>query len=113
MNDEMPSLPDQKQSMTKPWVAWILAATVMPSLSILVMGKNGNDVGGTVAVIILAMVAQLACSIWLAKILAARGGKSGAFVAIVALGLMLASIAIGTASYFAACISLGPALNFH
>lgn len=99
--------------MTKAWVAWILSATVMPSLALLSMGKNGNELGGTIAIILLAMVAQLACSIWLAKILAARGGKSGAFEAIVGILLVLASIVIGTASFFAACISVGPALNFH
>ncbi len=112
MSDQTPP-PIPKKSMTKAWVAWILSATVMPSLALLLMGKNANDLSGTIAIIILAMVAQLACSIWLAKILAARGGKSGAFEAIVGILLVLASIVIGTASFFAACISVGPALNFH
>lgn len=113
MNDQLPAPPHQMPSMSKPWMAWIFAASVMPALSIFLMGKNANDLSGTIAIILLAMVAQLACSIWLAKSLAARGNKSSTFIALVAVLLMVASSAIGTASFFAACVTIGPAMNLH
>lgn len=112
MSDQTPP-PIQKESMALPWVAWILAATLMPALPFLLLGKNSIDQGGSVLLVLLAIVAQLACSIWLAKLLGARRTKSGAFVAFVAILLVVASIAIGTASFFTACVSLGQALNFH
>jgi hypothetical protein len=112
MNDQSPP-PAPKKSVTLPWVAWILAATLMPALPFLLLGKNSIDQGGGILLVLLAMVSQLACSIWLAIVLGARGAKSGTFVALVAVLLVVASIAVGTASFFAACITLGPALNFH
>jgi len=112
MSDQTPP-PMQKKSMALVWIIWILAATLMPALPFLLLGKNSIDQGGGILLVLLAMVSQLACSIWLAIVLAARGSKSGAFVALVAVLLVVTSIAIGTASFFAACITIGPTLNFH
>ncbi len=98
--------------MTLPWLAWILAATVLPSLPYLLFGKHATDSVITFT-ILLAMMIQLACSIWLARVLARKGGRNTGFVVAIAVLLVMASIVIGTASFFAACATLGPALNFH
>ena len=100
MSDQTPP-PMQKKSMALVWIIWILAATLMPALPFLLLGKNSIDQGGGILLVLLAIV------------LAARGSKSGAFVALVAVLLVVTSIAIGTASFFAACITIGPTLNFH
>ena len=112
MSDQLSSLPDQQMpSMRGPWIAWIIASTLMPALPFLLIGKKGLDDG--VALIPLALMCQLGCSIWLARKMGEKLRKGPGFVVLMSFVFMIASVIIGTVSFFASCIGLGETPNFH
>jgi hypothetical protein len=116
MNEEMPPpIPSQTPgtsmqptvyvSMTPRWIAWLIASVVMPALPWLTM-TSSNDSGTSVFVMTgVALVLQLAASIWVAIGFCKRramgvGGAVGMTIV-----FMLASVAIGTAIWFSVCVA--------
>ncbi len=97
--------------MRGPWIAWIFACTLLPALPFLLIGRRGLDDG--IPLIFLAIICQLGCSIWLAVKMAAKLRKNSGYVVLMSFVFMIASVIIGTVSYFASCIGLGAAVNFH
>jgi hypothetical protein len=97
--------------MRGPWIAWILACTLLPALPFLLIGKRGLDDGG--AMIPIAILCQFGFSIWLAIRLAAKLKKSPGFAVLLTVVFMIVSIIIGTMSLFTACVTLGGPMNFH
>ncbi len=71
--------------MRGPWIAWLIACTLLPALPFLLIGKKGLDDGGPLIPLAVLM----------------------------AIVFMIASVIIGTVSFFAACVGLGEPINFH
>jgi hypothetical protein len=86
------------------WIAWVAASVALPALPWLTMSNASNDDGTSVFVLTgVALLLQLAASIALAVGFSRRrllgvGGVIGMTVV-----FMLASVAIGTAVWLAAC----------
>ena len=97
--------------MRGPWIAWIISSTLMPALPFLLIGKKGLDDG--FALIPIALLCQLGCSIWLAMKTGEKLKKGPGFVVLMSFVFMIASVIIGAVSFFASCIGLGAAMNFH
>jgi heme/copper-type cytochrome/quinol oxidase subunit 4 len=112
MSDAPPPLPGSEASMRGPWIAWIIAATLLPVLPFLLIGKRAMDNDGLMPLIFLAILCQIGCSIWLAIKMSEKLKKSSGFAFLMSVVFVIVSVIIGTASFFASCISLG-ALNFH
>lgn len=102
-----PALPPQLPepvNMAPRWVAWLVVSVIMPALPWLSVAKGGRDDGtGVIVLTIFALVLQLAASIAVAIGFCKRraigvGGAVGMTVV-----FMLASVAIGTAIWFAVC----------
>ncbi len=106
-----PPPPPATESMRGPWIAWILACTLMPALPFLLIGKKGADEG--FALIPIAILCQLGCSIWLAIKMGQKLKKGPGFAVLMSIVFMIASVIIGTVSFFASCAALGGAPNFH
>lgn len=92
-------------NMTPRWIAWIAASVIMPALPWLTIsnGGRGDDGSGVVVMTVFALVLQLAASIAVAIGFCKRraigaGGAIGMTIV-----FMLASVAIGTAIWFAVC----------
>lgn len=89
--------------MKSRWITWVLVSVLLPGLPWLFADedKDGSIIFSLTAV---ALLCQLAASIWVAVGLARnRGGRGGAAVGF-SIVFMLASVAIGTAVWFVACI---------
>jgi hypothetical protein len=99
-----PPQPPPPVNMKPRWIAWIAASILMPALPWLTMSNASNNDGTSVIVLTaLALVLQLTASIALAigfsrRRLLGVGGAIGMTVV-----FMLASVAIGTAIWLAAC----------
>lgn len=96
------------------WLFWVLASTVAPALPWATYSDKAWDDGGSVLVMTaLALILQLAASIAVAISFCRRrsfstGGAIGMTVV-----FMIASVAIGTAVWFAVCAARVAAPNFH
>ena len=113
MNEVPPPVPPSKSesvSMRGPWIAWLVACVLLPALPFLLMGEKAEDGFAFVPV---AMICQFAASIWLALRMSAKLGKGSGFVVLMTVVFMIASVIIGTVSFFAACVALGKPPNFH
>lgn len=97
--------------MRGPWIAWILSSAMLPALPFLIMGKRGLDEG--MAIIVLAILAQLGCSIWLAVMMGRKLKKGRGFAVLMTIAFMTASTVIGTVSFFASCLAANANMNFH
>lgn len=103
-----PALPPQLPepvNMTPRWIAWLVASIFMPALPWLMVNERSNDQAfqGVLAMTVFALLLQLAASIAVAMGFCKRraigaGGTIGMTVV-----FMLASVAIGTAIWFAVC----------
>jgi len=99
--------------MTPRWVSWILASTVLPALPWafrLNIDKNGDVV---MVLTLFALAVQLATSILVAAGLSKRkmlgvGGIIGFTIL-----FMMGSVAVGTAMWFAGCLTTIGNMNFH
>jgi hypothetical protein len=105
--------PASKPSMMGAWLSWIAACTLLPALPFLVLGKKALDGSGSLVFVLFAMAAQLGCSIWVPVILAKRSHRGTGFIIGLSIGLMAASVAVGTASFFGACLAADPSFNMH
>jgi hypothetical protein len=91
--------------MTPRWIAWVVASVFMPALPWLTMTEK-NDTGTSVFVMTgIALILQLAASIAVAIGFSRRrslgvGGAIGMTIV-----FMLASVAIGSAIWFAVCVA--------
>ncbi len=113
MSQLPPPLPTQdKPPVTLPWILWIVSSTLLPASPFLFDNKGIDGAAGP-PLILLALVCQLTCSIWLARLIAQRRNLGVGGVIAFVLVLMAGSVAIGMASFFGACVTIGPALNFH
>ena len=106
-----PPLP-QPQSLTTRWIAWVGAATLLPMLPWVIGGSKTLDNETAMGMLIVTVLGQLIASIFLAIGLAKRrklgvGGIIGLSVV-----FMMASVAVGTAVFFFACISV-TSFNLH
>lgn len=96
----------QMVNMTPRWIAWLLASAIMPALPWLTMSGGPNESGASVIVFtLLALALQLAASIAVAIGFSKRralgiGGAIGMSIVI-----MIASVAIGSAIWFATCLA--------
>lgn len=114
MND-LPSVPPpmpQPPEMKPRWIGWVAASTLLPILPWLVLGKKADQAAAPVALVLLgfALICQLVASIMVADGLSKKrtlgvGGTVGLSVV-----FMFASLAIGTAIFFVACVSVA---SFH
>ncbi len=99
-----PPQPPPPVNMTPRWIAWMAASVVLPALPWLSLSDASNDDGTSVFVLTgVALLLQLAASIALANGFCRRrqlgvGGAIGMTIV-----FMLASVAIGTAVWLAAC----------
>ena len=99
----------QPIDMKPRWIGWVVASTLLPTMPWIVLGKSGmkdSAAPGALLMLGIALVAQLVASIMVAvglsqKRLLGVGGSIGLSIV-----FMLASLAIGTAVFFVACISV-------
>ena len=99
-----PQLPEPV-NMVPRWIAWLVASIFMPALPWLMVNERSSDkeFQGVLAMTVLALLLQLGASIAVAMGFCKRraigvGGVIGMTVV-----FMLASVAIGTAIWFAVC----------
>ena len=113
MNEQPPPLPPPPAigSMRGPWIAWIIASTLMPALPFLLFGGKGQNSDAAV-MIPLALMCQLGCSIWLAVKVAAKLKKGPGYVVLMSFVFMITSVIIGTVSFFASCIALADTQHY-
>ena len=115
MNEEPTSAPPplpQPQSMKAQWIAWVVSATVLPALPWVVFGSKTLDEGVGITLLFFAMVCQLIASIFVAIGVSKRRALGVGGIIGLSVVFMMASVAIGTAVFFVACISLA-SFNFH
>lgn len=94
------------------WITWALVSVLLPGLPWL-FAEDDKDGSIHFALLAIALLSQLAASIWVAVGLARnRGGSGGAAVGF-SIVFMLASVAIGTAVWFVACIGFLSTQNWH
>lgn len=93
------------------WISWLLASTLLPTTPFLLIGKRGLDQG--MGLIPMALLFQLGCSIWLAVLMARKLRRGTGHVILMSFAFFFASVVIGCVSFFAACVGLGAAMNFH
>ncbi len=109
--DTPPPLP-QPQSLTTRWIAWIVAATLLPMLPWVVGGSKTLDDDTALGMLIITVLGQLIASIILAIGIAQRRKLGVGGIIGLAVVFMVASVAVGTAVFFFACISMA-SINFH
>jgi hypothetical protein len=107
-----PSATPPKPSSLAAWLCWIFAAVVMPASPFLLLGKKAMDGPACSLIILLAVAAQFLCSLWVPMVMAKRGKRGPGFVIALAIALMMASVAIGSASFFGACVAAEPHMDF-
>lgn len=101
------------QSLKSHWFAWLFTSSILPALPFLFFGGKAIDKAESFVLILVAMLAQLVASIFLARGIAARrqlgiGGIIGLSVV-----FMMGSVAIGFAVFFVACLSTFSAQGWH
>ncbi len=100
-----PPPPPPPVNMNVRWVLWVLASTITPALPWLTYSGKSSDQGTSVFLLTaLALILQLAASIAVSIGFCTRrflgvGGIIGMTIV-----FMLASVAIGTAVWFAVCV---------
>ncbi|HEY2574553.1 MAG TPA: hypothetical protein VGH65_10795 [Verrucomicrobiaceae bacterium] len=114
-SDSPPPLPPplpgpQTATVRGPWIAWIIASTLGPALPFLLAGRKGLDEG--MALIPVALSAQLICSIVLAVRMRGKLKKGPGYVVMMTFVFMIASVMVGTAAFFAACLVAQPHMDF-
>lgn len=94
------------------WITWVLVSVLLPGLPWLFADedKDGSLLFGLTAI---ALLSQLAASIWVAVGLSRNRGMGGGAAVGFSIVFMLASVAIGTAVWFAACIGFLSTQNWH
>jgi hypothetical protein len=125
MNDTPPPLPSSppplpssaarpKSSSLAAWLCWIVACTLFPASPFLIFGQNNFDAKGNEVflVLLLAVAAQIACSVWVPMSISKGGRRGPGFVIGLSFALLFASVAIGTASFFGACVAANPRMDF-
>lgn len=103
----------QPQSLKSQWLTWVLTSSILPALPFLFFGGKALDKAESFVLILVAMLAQLVASIFLARGIAMRrqlgiGGVIGLSVV-----FMMGSVAIGSAVFFVACLSTFNAQGWH
>ena len=93
-------------------IAWLLSSTVLPALPFLFFRARALDAQTLPGFIIVAVIAQFACSILLAQRISHRRGKGAAHVVLLSLVLMIASVMIGSAAFFGACVGSNVRMDF-
>lgn len=90
------------------WIMWVLASVVMPALPWLsAVGGTTNLQSTTIPLLtLLALVLQLAASIAVAIGFCKRRSIGAGGAIGMSLVFMIASVAIGTAVWFAVCVTL-------
>jgi hypothetical protein len=115
MSEPPPLLPTEtppKPSSLAAWLCWILASTVLPASPFLLLGKKGFDSPACGILVLFALAVQFGCSIWVPMVLAKRGRKGPGFVIALTVALMIASVAVGSASFFGACVAVDTRMDF-
>lgn len=103
-----PSPPPAPVDMKARWIMWVLASVVMPALPWLsAVGGTTNLQSATIPLLtLLALVLQLAASIAVAIGFCKRRSIGAGGAIGMSLVFMIASVAIGTAVWFAVCVTL-------
>lgn len=122
MSEPPPPLPPsatppsyQKPSSLAAWLCWVGASTLLPALPFFVLGDKALEGDASVLLVIFAMCMQLVCAIWLSMVLAKRVRQGAGFIIAMSVVFMVGSVAIGTASFFGACVAsnAGKSINMH
>lgn len=102
-----PSVPPPPVDMKTRWIMWVLASVVLPALPWLTAIGGSNSLQSTAIPILtlLALVLQLAASIAVALGFCKRRSIGAGGAIGMTLVFMLASVAIGTAVWFAVCVA--------
>ena len=97
--------PDPTINMGSRWLAWVLAAVVLPVLGWFVLAVFKNE-GISVVVLLtaFALLCQFVTSVLVAQGFCARRGSGVGAVFGMTIVFFLASVAIGTAVWFAGCM---------
>lgn len=95
--------PAEPVRMKPRWISWVFASVVLPGLPWL-FAKDDREGVAVLTLTCLALLCQLMASIWVAVGLSRHRGLSGAAAVGFSVVFMLASVALGTAVWFAACV---------
>jgi hypothetical protein len=100
--------------MAPRWIGWVVASTLLPALPWVILGAKGMDKDPTPALVMLAiaLIVQLVMSIFVAIGLSQKRSLGVGGIVGLSIVFMLASLAIGTGVFFAACVAMA-SLNFH
>lgn len=106
--------PENKPSLLGKWVWWFIAAGVMPGFSMMI-AEGGSSSAQPVATMffLFALLGQIVCSVILGMAISKRLGKGAGIAVLFVFVLLIASVAVGTASWFAGCAAAGSKMNFH
>ncbi|CAN5800330.1 hypothetical protein BH11VER1_BH11VER1_02560 [soil metagenome] len=112
MDADPPPMPE-RLSLKSHWFFWLSACTILPALPFIFFGGKALDDVAGIALILLALLVQLATSIYLARGVSQRrqlgiGGIIGLSVV-----FMMGSVAIGFAIFFVACLTTFNTQGFH
>jgi hypothetical protein len=110
MSGVPPALPVSKPSLMAPWLCWIAACVLLPASPLLLGGQVLKSPG--TFVLLLALMVQVGCSVWVPIILAMRSRKGAGFVVGTSLALIVASVVVGALSFFVTCVIANPHIDW-
>ena len=109
--EQAPAPPPMPQpiNMTPRWIGWVAASIFLPASPWLILGQKGmnnSDAAPALILLAIALITQLITSVFVAIGLSKKralgvGGTIGLSIV-----FMLASLAIGTGVFFAACVAV-------
>lgn len=99
--DKDPRSQNSDHSVLGPWIAWIVACTLLPVLPFLLLGRRGIEDG--MGLIVFALLVQFFCSIYLAIAISQKLHKGAGHAVLMSMAFIIGSVIVGCVSYFAGC----------